>query len=36
MPDTHDTGYRLLFSAPERVCDLILGFVPDQWLHSLL
>jgi hypothetical protein len=31
----HDTGYKLLFSAPEMVRDLILGFVPDDWLHGL-
>ncbi|MBV5299952.1 MAG: Rpn family recombination-promoting nuclease/putative transposase [Rhodoferax sp.] len=30
-----DASYKLLFSAPELVRDLILGFVPDQWLHSL-
>lgn len=31
----HDSGWRLLFSTPELVRDLILGFVPDEWLHSL-
>jgi len=35
MTRVHDTGYRLLFSAPELVRDLILGFVPDEWLQSL-
>ncbi len=28
-------GYKYLFSAPEFVRDLILGFVPDEWLHGL-
>ncbi len=35
MPAEHDASYKLLFSAPELVRDLILGFVPDAWLHSL-
>ena len=35
MPNAHDTGYKLLFSNPELVRDLILGFVPDEWLHGL-
>ena len=35
MANTHDTGYKLLFSTPELVRDLILGFVPDEWLHGL-
>ena len=35
MANEHDTGYKLLFSHPEMVRDLILGFVPDEWLHSL-
>ncbi|AVO50347.1 transposase [Melaminivora suipulveris] len=35
MPAEHDASYKLLFSAPELVRDLILGFVPDEWLHSL-
>ena len=30
-----DASYRLLFSTPELVRDLILGFIPDEWLHSL-
>ncbi len=34
MADT-DASYKLLFSAPELVRDLILGFIPDEWLHSL-
>ena len=35
MPSAHDASYKLLFSAPELVRDLVLGFVPDAWLHSL-
>ncbi len=36
MPHQNDdASYKLLFSAPELVRDLILGFVPDAWLHSL-
>ena len=35
MSHEHDSGYRYLFSAPELVRDLIFGFVPDEWLHSL-
>lgn len=34
MADT-DASYKLLFSSPELVRDLILGFIPDEWLHSL-
>ena len=34
MANDHDTGYRFLFSTPELVRDLILGFIPDEWLHS--
>ena len=30
-----DASYKLLFSAPELVRDLVLGFIPDEWLHSL-
>ena len=30
-----DASYSLLFSAPELVRDLLLGFVPDDWLHGL-
>jgi predicted transposase YdaD len=30
-----DPSYKTLFSAPEVVRDLILGFIPDEWLHSL-
>ena len=35
MRNDHDSGYKFLFSTPELVRDLILGFVPDEWLHSL-
>lgn len=31
----HDSSYKFLFSQPELVRDLITGFVPDDWLHSL-
>ena len=32
---TDDASYKLLFSSPQVVRDLVLGFIPDQWLHSL-
>jgi predicted transposase YdaD len=35
MPNNHDAWYKQLFSHPEVVRDLGLGFIPDQWLHSL-
>ncbi len=35
MTQTDDASYKLLFSAPELVRDLVLGFIPDEWLHSL-
>jgi predicted transposase YdaD len=35
MPNNHDASYKQLFSHPEVVRDLVRGFVPDQWLHSL-
>ncbi len=35
MTHEHDSSYKYLFSAPEMVRDLIMGFVPDEWLHSL-
>ena len=31
----HDSSYKFLFSTPELVRDLIIGFVPDDWLHGL-
>ena len=30
-----DSSYKFLFSIPEMVRDLVLGFIPDPWLHSL-
>ncbi|AJD48945.1 putative transposase [Isoalcanivorax pacificus W11-5] len=33
--DDHDTGYRLLFSHPEMVRDLLTGFVPESWVAEL-
>jgi predicted transposase/invertase (TIGR01784 family) len=35
MAHDHDSSYKFLFSHPEMVRDLIIGFVPDDWLHSL-
>ncbi|MDG4550027.1 MAG: Rpn family recombination-promoting nuclease/putative transposase [Candidatus Contendobacter sp.] len=35
MSHDDDASYKTLFSAPEVVRDLILGFVPDEWLHGL-
>ncbi|WAR45400.1 Rpn family recombination-promoting nuclease/putative transposase [Methylomonas rapida] len=35
MSSEYDASYKLLFSAPELVRDLILGFIPDDWLHGL-
>ena len=34
-PMESDASYKLLFSSPDVVRDLVLGFIPDQWLHSL-
>jgi hypothetical protein len=34
MPD-HDNSYKLLFSHPEMVRDLLLGFVNEPWLAEL-
>ncbi|MEY4717410.1 MAG: hypothetical protein RL563_28, partial [Pseudomonadota bacterium] len=34
MTNLHDAPYKLLFSAPELVRDLIQGFIPDDWLRS--
>ncbi|MBY0455159.1 MAG: Rpn family recombination-promoting nuclease/putative transposase [Burkholderiaceae bacterium] len=31
----NDASYKLLFSCPELVRDLVMGFIPDDWLHSL-
>ena len=30
-----DASYKYLFSSREMVRDLIQGFIPDPWLHSL-
>ena len=35
MNKIHDSSYKFLFSNPEFVRDLIMGFIPDDWLHSL-
>ena len=31
MPPQHDNDYKMLFSHPEMVRDLLLGFVPGDW-----
>ncbi len=31
----HDAGYKDLFSHPEMVADLLLGFVHEPWVHEL-
>ena len=31
----NDSSYKLLFSSPDVVRDLIMGFIPDDWLHCL-
>lgn len=31
----HDLGYKYLFSHPDFVRDLDMGFIEDHWLHSL-
>jgi len=35
MSKNHDSSYKFLFSNPELVRDLIMGFIPDEWLQSL-
>ncbi|MFA5495371.1 MAG: Rpn family recombination-promoting nuclease/putative transposase [Porticoccaceae bacterium] len=30
----HDTGYKLLFSHPEMIRDLLLGYVPGEWIQD--
>ena len=35
MNKVHDSSYKFLFSNPEFVRDLVLGFIPDDWLHTL-
>ncbi|WP_337958723.1 hypothetical protein [Candidatus Accumulibacter cognatus] len=34
MANDHDTGYKFLFSHPEMVRDLLIGFIQDDWLHN--
>ncbi len=34
MNGDHDTGYKLLFSHPEMVRDLLIGFIPGQWIED--
>jgi predicted transposase YdaD len=36
MPNNHDASYKQLFSHPEVVRDLVLGFIPDQWMYLYL
>ena len=33
--DNHDTAYRKLFSHPEMIRDLLLGFIPQPWVKQL-
>jgi hypothetical protein len=35
MSHDDDASYKTLFAAPEVARDLILGFIPDDWLHGL-
>jgi predicted transposase/invertase (TIGR01784 family) len=35
MNKVHDSSYKFLFSNPEFVRDLVMGFIPDDWLHTL-
>lgn len=35
MSQPHDAGYKLLFSNPAFVRDLLLGFVPQAWVEKL-
>ena len=35
MPSSDDAAYKLLFSHPELVRDLVLAFIPDTWLRGL-
>lgn len=34
MPSAHDSHYKLLFSHPEMVRDLLIGFVPGDWSQT--
>ena len=31
----HDPGYKRLFSHPEMIRDLLIGFVREDWIHNL-
>jgi len=33
--DTHDSGYKLLYSHGAMVRDLLTGFVPGEWIEEL-
>ena len=35
MTTEYDASYKMLFSAPEMVRDLVMGFIPDDWLQGL-
>ncbi len=35
MASEDDTAYKQLFAYPEMVRDLLLGFVPGDWVHQL-
>lgn len=35
MSHDHDSSYKSLFANPEMVRDLVMGFIPDDWLHTL-
>jgi hypothetical protein len=34
MAHDHDTGYKLLFSHPEMVRDLLVGYVSGEWINE--
>ena len=34
MASDHDTGYKPLFSHPEMVRDLLLEYVPGEWISD--
>ena len=34
-PKKHDASYKLIFSHPESVADLLKGFVKGEWLNEL-
>jgi hypothetical protein len=35
MNQAHDTSYKLLFSEPEIIIDLLQGFVREPWVNEL-